>query len=104
MKRLKNIHPGEILQEEFLEPMGVSVYRVAKETGLSQTQLGQIIKGMRSITAESALRLGKFFGVEPQFWLNLQTLFDLEEAERRIGKSLKSVRSAKELGLYSAAS
>jgi addiction module HigA family antidote len=63
MRHLKNIHPGEVLKEEFLEPMEISVYRLSKETGLSQTRLGQIIKGKRSITAESAVKLGKFFGV-----------------------------------------
>ncbi len=98
MKRLKNIHPGEILQAEFLEPMGVSVYRVAKETGLLQTQLGQIIKGMRSITAESALRLGKFFGVEPQFWLNIQAQYDLEIKQRELARELKAIKLFKEPG------
>ena len=76
MRTLKNIHPGEVLKEEFLEPMGISVYRLAKETGLSQTRIGQIIKGERSITAETAVKLGKFFSVPAEFWMNLQTLYD----------------------------
>jgi len=63
MRTLKNIHPGEVLKEEFLVPMEISVYRLAKETGLSQTRIGQIIKTERSITAESAVKLGKFFSV-----------------------------------------
>lgn len=60
MKHLKNIHPGEVLQEEFLVPMGISVYRLAKETGLSQTRLGQIIRGERNVTAETAIKIGRF--------------------------------------------
>jgi addiction module HigA family antidote len=72
MRKLKNIHPGEVLKEEFLDPMGISVYRLSKETGLSQTRLGQVIKGIRSITAETAVKLGKFFGVAAEFWMNLQ--------------------------------
>ena len=63
MRTLKNIHPGEVLKEEFLEPMGISEYRLAKETGLSQTRIGQILKSERSITAETAVKLGKFFSV-----------------------------------------
>jgi len=74
MRTLRNIHPGEVIKEEFLEPMGISVYRLSKETGLSQTRISQIIKGERSITAETALKLGKFFGVPAEFWMNLQTL------------------------------
>ena len=88
MRILKNIHPGEVLKEEFLEPMGISVYRLAKETDLSQTRLGQIIRGERSITAETALKLGKFFGVPAEFWMNLQTLYDIEEAQKRYKKTL----------------
>lgn len=83
MRYLKNIHPGEVLKEEFLEPMEISVYRLSKETGLSETRLSQIIKGNRSITAETAIKLGKFFGVPAEFWMNLQTLYDIEEAQKR---------------------
>jgi addiction module HigA family antidote len=79
MRYLKNIHPGEVLREEFLIPMGISVYRLSKETGLSQTRLSQIIKGEKSITAETAVKLGKFFGVAPEFWMSLQSLHDIEE-------------------------
>ncbi len=102
MKRLKNIHPGEILKEEFLVPMEISVYRLSKETGLTQTRLGQIIRGERGMTAETALKLGKFFGVPPAFWMNLQNLFDLEEAERAHEKEIKRIHTAEELGLISA--
>ncbi len=97
MRYLKNIHPGEVLREEFLVPMGISVYRLSKETGLSQTRLSQIIKGKRSITAETALKLGKFFGVAPEFWMNLQSLYDIEEAQKQYKKELKSIHSFEEL-------
>ncbi len=97
MRTLKNIHPGEVLKEEFLEPMGISVYRLSKETGLSQTRIGQIIKGERSITAETALKLGKFFSVPAEFWMNLQTLYDIEEAQKRYKKDIESIHTAHEL-------
>lgn len=92
MKKAKNIHPGEVLVEEFLKPMAISVYRLAQETGLSQTRLGQIARGGRGITAETALKLGKFFNVPAEFWMNLQALNDIEEAQVRYGKELKAIR------------
>jgi addiction module HigA family antidote len=79
-KILKNIHPGEILLEEFLIPMGISAYRLSKATFLPQTRISEIIKCKRSISADTALRLAKFFGTDPKFWLGLQADFDLEEA------------------------
>ena len=79
MKNLKNIHPGEILLEEFLIPMEISAYRLAKETFLPQTRISEIIKGKRRITADTALRLSKYFGTSPSFWLGLQDDYDLEE-------------------------
>jgi antitoxin HigA-1 len=91
MRHLKNIHPGEVLQEEFLGPMGISVYRVAKETGLSPTRLGQIIKGIRGITAETAIKIGRFLNTGPEFWMNLQSLYDIEEAKRRYIKEVKAI-------------
>lgn len=91
MKHLKNIHPGEVLLEEFLGPMGISVYRLAKETGLSQTRLGQIIRGERSITAETAIKIGRFLNTGPEFWMNLQALHDIEEAERRHSREVKAI-------------
>jgi len=101
MKKIRNIHPGEILKEEFLDPMHISVYRLSKETGLTQTRLGQIIKGTRSISAETALKLGKFFAIEAEFWLNLQNLFDLEEAKEKYESEIKNIHTTKELGLVS---
>jgi len=88
MRILKNIHPGEVLKEEFLEPMSISVYRLSKETGLSQTRLGQIIRGERGITAETTLKLGKFFGVPAEFWMNLQTLHDMKRLRNGIRRIL----------------
>ena len=97
MRQLKNIHPGEILKEEFLDPMGISVYRLSKETGLSQTRLGQLIKGKRNMTAETAVKLARFFEVPPEFWMNLQSFYDIEEAQKRYKKELKSIHSIQEL-------
>lgn len=77
-KKLPPIHPGEILMEEFLEPMGISQYRLAKNISVAPRRINEIIHGKRSITADTALRLGRFFGMSPQFWLNLQTRYDLE--------------------------
>ena len=79
MQKLPNIHPGEILLEEFLKPLGISAYKLAKETELPQTRISEIIKGRRGITADTGLRLSAFFGNSPQFWLGLQADHDLEE-------------------------
>jgi len=87
-KQLPSIHPGEILQEEFLEPMGISQYRLAKDISVPPRRINEIIHGKRSITADTALRLGRFFNMSPQFWLNLQTRFDLEVAEDRLENRL----------------
>jgi len=80
-KQLPPIHPGEILLEEFLEPMGISQYRLAKDISVPPRRINEIVHGNRSITADTALRLGRFFGMSPQFWLNLQTRYDLELTE-----------------------
>jgi len=80
-KRLPPIHPGEILIEEFLKPMGISQYRLAKHISVPPRRINEIVHCKRSITADTALRLGRFFEIAPQFWLNLQTRFDLEVAE-----------------------
>lgn len=97
MRTLKNIHPGEVLKEEFLEPMGISAYRLSKETGLSQTRICQIIRGERGITAETALKLGKFFNIPAEFWMNLQTFYDIEEAQKRYRKDIESIHTINEL-------
>lgn len=93
MSKLKNIHPGEILEEEFLKPLGITAYRLAKETKLPQIRISQIIHGKRSITADTALRFSRFFGNSPQFWLGLQNDFDIEEKMKSIQSLLKSMSS-----------
>jgi addiction module HigA family antidote len=77
MEKLKNIHPGEILQEEFLLPMGITPYRLAKETGIPQTRISQIIKYKRRITADTAIRFSRFFGNSVKFWLGIQDDYDV---------------------------
>ena len=77
-KKLPPIHPGEVLKEEFLEPMGISQYRLAKDISVPPRRINEIAHGKRSITADTALRLGRYFGMSPQFWLNLQARYDLE--------------------------
>jgi addiction module HigA family antidote len=86
MEKLKNITPGEILQEEFLIPMGISQYRLAKDLCISQTRISGIINGSRRITADTALRLSIFFGNSAKFWLGLQNDFDIENATFSISK------------------
>jgi len=80
-KKLPPIHPGEVLMDEFLEPMGISQYRLAKDMSVPPRRINEIVHGKRSITADTALRLGRFFTMSPQFWLNLQTRYDLEVTE-----------------------
>jgi len=83
------IHPGEILLEEFLNPMGISQYRLAKDISVPQRRIGEIVQGKRAITADTALRLGRFFSMEAQFWLNLQARYDLLMAEAELSNRLK---------------
>jgi len=92
MNKLTNIHPGEILLEEFLKPMAITAYRLAKETGIPQTRIGEIVRGTRSITAATALRFARFFGTSPEFWVNLQNHFDLEEKRREIERDLRKIK------------
>lgn len=88
MKKMTAIHPGEFLLEEFLNPMGISQYRLAKNISVPARRINEIVHGMRSITADTALRLGRFFGTSAQFWLNLQNHFDLETQSDKIGDRL----------------
>ncbi len=92
MKKLPNIHPGEVLMEEFLIPMGISSYRLAKEIGIPQTRVSEITKGRRRVTADTALRLSKFFGNNPKFWLGLQDDYDIEEEGQLIAEELKAIK------------
>jgi len=80
METLTNIHPGEVLSEEFLKPMNISAYKLSKDIGIPQTRTSAILKGVRAITADTALRLSLYFGTSPKFWLGLQDDYDLEEA------------------------
>jgi addiction module HigA family antidote len=82
MEKLTNIHPGEVLLEEFLMPMEVSAYRLSKDIEIPQTRISQIIKGKRRITADTALRLSSYFGNSAKFWLGLQDDYDIEEEKR----------------------
>ena len=92
MAKLENIHPGEILNEEFLIPLGISAYKLSKETFMPQTRISAIIKGQRRITADTALRLSKFFGTSAKFWLGLQDDYDLEEERTEVQKELKQIK------------
>ncbi len=87
MERLSNIHPGEILLEEFLKPLDITAYRLSKDTEIPQTRISQIIKGKRRVTADTALRLSSYFGNSAKFWLGLQDDFDIEE-EREAKKEI----------------
>lgn len=78
-RKLKNVHPGEILKVDFLDDMNITPYALAKSIGVDQTRISQLIKGTRSMSADTALRLGRFFNMSPEFWLNAQSRFDLEE-------------------------
>lgn len=93
MSRLNNIHPGEILEEEFLKPMGITAYKLSQAIGVPQTRTSQIIKGRRRITADTALRLAKFFGTSSKFWLGLQNDFDIEEEMQTIKKELEQIQT-----------
>jgi antitoxin HigA-1 len=89
------IHPGEILLEEFLQPMGITQYQLSKAINVPQIRISEIVRGKRAISADTALRLGRFFGIEPQFWMNLQSRYDLEKAEDELAERLQ-----KEVSVY----
>ena len=91
MEKLNNIHPGEILLEEFLIPLEISAYRLAKDTFIPQTRISEIIKGKRRITADTALRFAKYFGTSPKLWLSLQDDFDLEEEAFQKSNELNNI-------------
>ncbi len=92
MQKLKNIHPGEVLKEEFLSELGITAYRLSKDTGIPQTRVSEIIKGTRRITADTALRLSKYFGNSAKFWLGLQDDFDLEEQQQAKAAELENIK------------
>src|SRR5437667_12642380 len=88
-RKLAPIHPGEVLNEEFLSPLGISQYRLAKETSVPPRRINQIVHGTRAITADTALRLARYFGTSERFWLNLQAGYDIEVQKDRLGDRLR---------------
>lgn len=86
---LPPVHPGEVLLEDFMKPMGLSQYALAKAIGVPPRRINEIVHGKRSITADTALRLGRYFGVHPQSWMNLQAHYDLEVAEMELGDRIE---------------
>jgi len=92
MAKLKNIHPGEVLLEEFLLPLNISAYRLAKDVKIPQTRISEIIKGNRRITADTALRFSRYFGNSAKFWLGTQDDFDIEEELSNKGPLLQSIK------------
>ena len=89
MKKMTPIHPGEILFEEFLKPLGISQYKVAKDISVPPRRINEIVQGKRSITADTALRLARFFGLSERFWLNLQSRYDLEVEKDKLDMRLE---------------
>jgi addiction module HigA family antidote len=94
MRKLPNIHPGEVLREEFLTSMGISQNALARAIGVPPRRINEIVLGKRAITADTALRLAHYFGTSEQFWMVLQASFDLEEARNRLGSRLKQLERA----------
>jgi antitoxin HigA-1 len=92
MEKLKNIHPGEVLQEEFLIPLSITAYRLAKEIDIPQTRISEIVKGNRRITADTAIRFSKYFGNSAKFWLGLQDDFDIEDEENSKGNRFSAIK------------
>jgi len=92
MEKLANIHPGEILNNEFLEPLEITAYRLSKDLRIPQTRISEIIKGNRRITADTALRLSKYFGNSAKFWLGLQDDFDIEEEKELKEADLNAIK------------
>ena len=88
-ERLPPVHPGEVLAEDFMKPLGLTQYRVAKDIGVPALRISQIMRGQRSVTADTALRLARYFGTSPDVWLRLQAAYDLEVAQRRTGKRIE---------------
>ncbi|MGI5172813.1 HigA family addiction module antidote protein [Treponema sp. OMZ 840] len=94
-KKISPIHPGEILREDFLIPMNISAYRLAKDTFIDQTRISEIIKGKRSVTIDTALRFSEYFGTSAEFWINIQTQYDMEIKRNLLQDELKKIRPVK---------
>lgn len=88
-KRLAPVHPGDVLLEEFLAPMGISQYRLAKDIGVSPRRINEIVHGARAVSADTALRLARYFGTSERFWLNLQAQYDLDREFDRVGDRIE---------------
>ena len=97
MNKLSNIHPGEILLEEFLQPLKITAYRLSKDLEIPQTRISQIIKGNRSITADTALRLSSFFGNSAKFWLGLQDDYDIEEVKNNHTEIFNKIKLTRQI-------
>ena len=95
MKNLLNIHPGEVLLEEFLKPLEISQYRLSKELNIPQTRISEIVKGKRRISVDTALRLSRYFGNSAKFWLGLQMDYDLEEFSKELESELNQIEERK---------
>jgi addiction module HigA family antidote len=89
LEKLPPIHPGEVLWEDFMKPLGLSQYRVAKDIGVSPIRISQIVHGKRAITADTAMRLARYFGTSAEVWLRLQARYDLEVAQEQLGERIK---------------
>ena len=92
-ERIDPIHPGEILLEDFLNPMEISAYKLAKGTLIDQTRISEIIRGKRAIAVDTALRFSKFFGTTPEFWINIQTQYDLENKKEELADDLSRIQT-----------
>ena len=92
MKKIQNIHPGEVLKKEFLKPLNITAYRLCMDINVPQTRISEIIKGNRSITADTALRLSQYFGNSANFWLGLQNEFDIEDEMIQKGSEIKLIK------------
>lgn len=95
MERLRNIHPGEVLLEEFMKPMGLSRYALSKAIGVPAMRIGQICAGKRAVSADTALRLARFFGTSDTFWMGLQVDYDLEETRLRLHERILAIEPMK---------
>ena len=91
MEKLSNIHPGEILLEEFLKPFGISQYRLAKDINVDPRRINEIVLGKRAITADTALRLARYFGTTEHFWMNLQSAYELDLARQQVGDAIRRI-------------
>jgi addiction module HigA family antidote len=99
--RLPPIHPGEVLAEDFMKPLELSQYRVAKDIGVAALRISQIVNGKRSVTADTAMRLARYFGTSPDVWLRLQARYDLEVAQMKHGERIKKEVKVLDKGQYS---